>query len=42
MRASRSAGRGGAVIYTADLTAEYVEFNKGAIADPNDPSTLGG
>ena len=35
-------GRGGAVIYTADLTAEYVEFNKGAIADPNDPSTLGG
>ena len=35
-------GRGNAVIYTADLSAEYVEFNKGAIADPDDPFSLGG
>jgi glutamate N-acetyltransferase/amino-acid N-acetyltransferase len=32
-------GRGSAVIYAADLTAEYVEFNKG---DVTDPSSLGG
>ena len=35
-------GKARAVIYTADLTEEYVEFNKGAIADPNDPYSLGG
>lgn len=35
-------GPGQAVIYTADLTEEYVEFNKGAIADPDDPFSLGG
>jgi glutamate N-acetyltransferase / amino-acid N-acetyltransferase len=35
-------GNASAVIYTADLTEEYVEFNKGAIADPNDPYSLGG
>jgi glutamate N-acetyltransferase / amino-acid N-acetyltransferase len=35
-------GRSDAVIYAADLTAEYVEFNKGTIADPNDPYSLGG
>ena len=32
-------GRGGAVIYAADLTEAYVEFNKG---DVSDPTSLGG
>jgi glutamate N-acetyltransferase/amino-acid N-acetyltransferase len=32
-------GRSGAVIYAADLTEEYVDFNKG---DVGDPTTLGG
>jgi glutamate N-acetyltransferase / amino-acid N-acetyltransferase len=32
-------GRSGAVIYAADLTEEYVDFNKG---DVSDPSSLGG
>ena len=32
-------GRGDAVIYAADLTEEYVEFNKG---DVSDPASLGG
>jgi glutamate N-acetyltransferase/amino-acid N-acetyltransferase len=32
-------GNAGAVIYAADLTAEYVEFNKG---DVTDPGSLGG
>lgn len=32
-------GRGSAVIYAADFTEEYVEFNKG---DVSDPSSLGG
>jgi glutamate N-acetyltransferase/amino-acid N-acetyltransferase len=32
-------GRGEALIYAADLTEEYVDFNKG---DVNDPSSLGG
>jgi glutamate N-acetyltransferase/amino-acid N-acetyltransferase len=32
-------GKAGAVIYAADLTEEYVEFNKG---DVSDPSSLGG
>jgi glutamate N-acetyltransferase / amino-acid N-acetyltransferase len=32
-------GRAGALMYAADLTEEYVEFNKG---DVNDPSSLGG
>jgi glutamate N-acetyltransferase/amino-acid N-acetyltransferase len=32
-------GRAGAVIYAADLTEEYVDFNKG---DVSDPTTLGG
>jgi glutamate N-acetyltransferase/amino-acid N-acetyltransferase len=32
-------GRGAAVIYAADLTTEYVEFNKG---DVTDPAALGG
>jgi glutamate N-acetyltransferase/amino-acid N-acetyltransferase len=32
-------GRAGAVIYAADLTEEYVDFNKG---DVGDPTTLGG
>ncbi|MCX7867077.1 bifunctional glutamate N-acetyltransferase/amino-acid acetyltransferase ArgJ [Limisphaera sp. VF-2] len=32
-------GRAGAVLYAADLTETYVEFNKGNV---NDPSSLGG
>ena len=32
-------GKGGALIYAADLTEEYVELNKG---DVSDPSSLGG
>jgi len=32
-------GRSGALMYAADLTEEYVEFNKG---DVGDPTTLGG
>jgi len=32
-------GRAGAVIYAADLTEEYVDFNKGDVADPR---SLGG
>ncbi|MHB1309337.1 MAG: bifunctional glutamate N-acetyltransferase/amino-acid acetyltransferase ArgJ [Limisphaerales bacterium] len=32
-------GRAGAIMYAADLSEEYVDFNKG---DVNDPSTLGG
>ena len=32
-------GRAGALIYAADLTENYVDFNKG---DVNDPTTLGG
>ena len=32
-------GRAGAVLYAADLTEEYVEFNKG---DVGDPSSLAG
>ena len=32
-------GQAGALMYAADLTEEYVEFNKG---DVNDPTSLGG
>ena len=32
-------GRGAAIMYAADLTEEYVDFNKG---DVTDPTTLGG
>jgi glutamate N-acetyltransferase/amino-acid N-acetyltransferase len=32
-------GRGSALIYAADLTEEYVDFNKG---DVSDPASLGG
>ena len=32
-------GSGGAVIYTCDLTEDYVDFNKG---DVSDPTSLGG
>ncbi len=32
-------GQAGAVIYAADLTEEYVDFNKGNVGDP---TTLGG
>ena len=35
-------GRGAAVMYAADLTEAYVDFNKGTIADPNDATSLGG
>ena len=32
-------GKAGAVIYAADLTGEYLDFNKG---DVGDPGSLGG
>jgi glutamate N-acetyltransferase/amino-acid N-acetyltransferase len=32
-------GKGNAILYAADLTEEYVDFNKGNVADP---TTLGG
>ena len=32
-------GKAGAVMYAADLTGEYVDFNKG---DVGDPGSLGG
>jgi N-acetylglutamate synthase/N-acetylornithine aminotransferase len=32
-------GQAGAVMYAADLTEEYVDFNKG---DVSDPGSLGG
>jgi len=32
-------GKAGAIMYAADLTEEYVDFNKG---DVTDPTTLGG
>ena len=32
-------GKAAALMYAADLTEEYVEFNKG---DVTDPTTLGG
>ncbi len=35
-------GRGAAVMYAADLTEAYVDFNKGTIEDPNDATSLGG
>ena len=35
-------GKGSALIYAADLTEEYVDFNKGAIADPSLAGSLGG
>jgi glutamate N-acetyltransferase/amino-acid N-acetyltransferase len=39
LRIRLNLGRASAVMYAADLTEEYVEFNKG---DVTDPSTLGG
>ena len=35
-------GEGEAVIYAADLTEEYVDFNKGTVADPTKSGGLGG
>ncbi len=35
-------GTGSALMYAADLTEEYVDFNKGAIADPSQAGSLGG
>jgi glutamate N-acetyltransferase/amino-acid N-acetyltransferase len=35
-------GKASAVMYAADLTEEYVDFNKGAIADPSQAGALGG
>jgi len=32
-------GKAGAVMFAADLTGEYVDFNKG---DAGDPASLGG
>lgn len=39
LHANLNLGRASAVIYAADLTEEYVDFNKG---DVGDPSSLGG
>ena len=39
LRINLNLGKAGAVIYAADLTEEYVDFNKG---DVGDPATLGG
>ena len=39
LHANLNLGRAGAVIYAADLTEEYVDFNKG---DVSDPTSLGG
>jgi len=39
LRVCLNAGRAEALIYSADLTEAYVDFNKG---DVNDPATLGG
>ncbi len=36
---TRAANKPSAVMYAADLTEEYVDFNKG---DVSDPTTLGG
>ncbi len=35
-------GAGEAVIYAADLTEAYVDFNKGTVADPSKAGALGG
>lgn len=35
-------GRGEALMYAADLTEKYVDFNKGTLADPNQADSLGG
>ena len=35
-------GKAAAVMYAADLTEEYVDFNKGTIADPSQAGALGG
>jgi glutamate N-acetyltransferase/amino-acid N-acetyltransferase len=35
-------GKAAAVMYAADLTEEYVDFNKGTIADPSQAGSLGG
>ncbi|HTI68509.1 MAG TPA: bifunctional glutamate N-acetyltransferase/amino-acid acetyltransferase ArgJ [Candidatus Limnocylindria bacterium] len=35
-------GEGSAIIYAADLTEEYVDFNKGTVADPTKAGALGG
>lgn len=35
-------GKAAAAMYAADLTEEYVDFNKGTIADPNQAGSLGG
>ena len=39
LRINLNLGKAGAVIYAADLTEEYVDFNKG---DVGDPGSLGG
>jgi glutamate N-acetyltransferase/amino-acid N-acetyltransferase len=39
LRINLNLGRGAALMYSADLTEAYVDFNKG---DVNDPATLGG
>ncbi len=42
LRIRLNLGKGSAFIYAADLTEEYVDFNKGTIADPSQAGALGG
>ena len=39
LRIRLNLGKAGAVMYAADLTGEYVDFNKGEVGDPG---SLGG
>ncbi|MCU0782735.1 MAG: hypothetical protein MUF81_01535 [Verrucomicrobia bacterium] len=39
LRINPNLGQAGAVMYAADLTEEYADYNKG---DVSDPTTLGG
>lgn len=42
LRIRLNLGKASAVMYAADLTEEYVDFNKGTITDPSQAGSLGG
>ena len=42
LRIRLNLGKASAVMYAADLTEAYVDFNKGTIADPSQAGSLGG
>lgn len=42
LRIRLNLGKSSAVMYAADLTEAYVDFNKGTIADPSQAGSLGG